>query len=106
MRGSTGTVHSRPRPGPRILIVDDALDVRQLHARFLHGTGMEVSTAENGTMALDAARRSVPDVIVTDVSMPVMDGLDLCRRLRADVATRDVGVVVVTGDAGGAGPDA
>ena len=60
---------------------------------------MEVSTAENGTMALDAARRSVPDVIVTDVSMPVMDGLDLCRRLRADVATRDVGVVVVTGDA-------
>jgi CheY-like chemotaxis protein len=59
---------------------------------------MEVATAENGTLALDAVRRSVPDVIVTDVSMPIMDGLDLCRRLRADVATREVGVVIVTGD--------
>lgn len=60
---------------------------------------MEVLTAENGTVALDAARRAVPDVIVTDVDMPLMDGLDLCRHLRADVVTRDVVVVVVTGDA-------
>lgn len=60
---------------------------------------MEVFTAENGTVALDAARRAVPDVIVTDVDMPVMDGLDLCRQLRADAATRHVAVVVVTGDA-------
>ena len=70
-----------------------------MHTRFLHGSGMEVLTAENGTMALDAARRAVPDVIVTDVDMPIMDGLDLCRQLRADAATRDVVVVVVTGDA-------
>jgi CheY-like chemotaxis protein len=84
---------------PRILVVDDAPDIRQIHARFLYGTGMEVSTAENGVMALDAARRAVPDVIVTDVDMPVMGGLDLCRRLRADAATREVVVVIVTGDA-------
>jgi len=98
MSRSVGTVHSRPRLPPRILIVDDASDVRQLHAHFLHGTGMEVSTAENGTMALDTVRRSVPDVIVTDITMPIMDGFDLCRRLRADAITRDVVVVVVTGD--------
>src|SRR5712691_12465927 len=98
MSGSAGTVQSRPRLSPRILIVDDAPDVRQLHERYLYGTGMEIATAENGTMALAAARRVVPDVIVTDVSMPVMDGLDLFRRLRDDAATRDVGVVVVTGD--------
>jgi len=98
VKGSAGTVYSRPRLAPRILIVDDAPDVRQLHEHFFHGTGMEVATAENGTLALDAVRRSVPDVIVTDVSMPIMDGLDLCRRLRADVATREVGVVIVTGN--------
>jgi CheY-like chemotaxis protein len=57
------------------------------------------TTAENGAMALHAARRAVPDVIVTDVDMPIMDGLDLCRHLRADAATRDVVVVIVTGDA-------
>jgi CheY-like chemotaxis protein len=84
---------------PRILIVDDAPDVRTIHTGFLHGSGMEVLTAENGTIALDTARRAVPDVIVTDVNMPIMDGLDLCRQLRADAATRDVAVVVVTGDA-------
>jgi YesN/AraC family two-component response regulator len=44
---------------------------------------MEVFTAENGNLALDAVRRAVPDVVVTDVDMPVMDGLDLCRQLRA-----------------------
>jgi len=98
MRDSAGTVHSRPRVSPRILVVDDAAEIRQLHVRFLHGTGMEISTAENGTMPLAAARRAVPDVVVTDVGMPVMDGLDLCRRLRADTATRDIVLVVVTGD--------
>ena len=60
---------------------------------------MEVATAENGILALDAARRAVPDVIVTDVDMPMMDGLALCRHLRADAATRGVAVVVITGDA-------
>jgi CheY-like chemotaxis protein len=82
----------------RILVVDDAPDIRQIHTRFLHASGMEVVTAENGTMALDVARRAVPDVIVTDVDMPVMDGLHLCRELRADALTRHVFVVIVTGD--------
>jgi CheY-like chemotaxis protein len=84
---------------PRILIVDDADEVRKIHTMFLQGSGMEVLTAQNGSLALDAARRAVPDVIVTDVDMPVMDGLDLCRQLRAEAATRHVVVVVVTGDA-------
>jgi CheY-like chemotaxis protein len=88
--------HWRRRPH-RILVVDDVHDVRQIHTHFLYGTGMEVSTAENGVLALHAARDAVPDVVVTDVEMPVMDGLDLCRQLRANAATRDVVVVVVTG---------
>jgi CheY-like chemotaxis protein len=99
MTQSAGAVLGRGRLAPRILVVDDALDVRQIHKRYLDGAGMEVFTAENGTLALDAARRAVPDVIVTDVDMPVMDGLHLCRQLRAEAATREVAVVVVTGDA-------
>jgi CheY-like chemotaxis protein len=70
-----------------------------MHTHLLDGSGMEVSTAENGILALHAARLAVPDVIVTDVNMPVMDGVDLCRHLRADAVTRDVVVVVVTGEA-------
>jgi len=87
-----------PKARRRVLVVDDAADVRQIHTRFLHGSGMEVVTADNGTMALDVARRAVPDVIVTDVDMPIMDGLHLCRELRADALTRNVFVVIVTGD--------
>jgi CheY-like chemotaxis protein len=87
------------RQAARVLVVDDADDVREVHARFLHGTGMEVLTAVNGIVALDSARRLPPDVIVTDVDMPIMDGLALCRQLRADAKTRNVAVVVVTGDA-------
>ena len=91
--------HGRRRQPHRILVVDDVPDVRQVHSTFLYGSGMEVSTAENGIIALDAARHALPDVVVTDLEMPVMDGLDLCRHLRADAATRDVVVVVVTGGA-------
>src|SRR6266850_2562581 len=84
---------------PRILVVDDVPAIRLIHSAFLHASGMEVSTAENGSLALDAVRRGVPDVIVTDLTMPVMDGVDLCRHIRADAATRDIVVVAVTGDA-------
>ena len=87
------------RRSPRVLVVDDLPAIRLIHSAFLHASGMEVSTAENGSVALDAVRRDVPDVIVTDLQMPVMDGLDLCRQVRADAATRDIVVVAVTGDA-------
>ena len=103
-KGDIGSGHARHtlcrmRQSARVLLVDDAPSIRDVHARFFHGSGIEVLTAENGIAALDAARRAVPDVIVTDVDMPVMDGLTLCRKLRADEATRDVAVVIVTGDA-------
>ena len=87
------------RRQPSVLVVDDRTETREVHTRFFVGSGMEVFTADNGASALDAARRVVPDVVVTDVDMPVMDGLDLCRQLRSDAATRSVVVVIVTGDA-------
>ena len=87
------------RQAARVLVVDDASDTRDVHERFLRGSGMETLQAADGIQALEVARRVTPDVIVTDVDMPMMDGLSLCRRLRADAATRHVRVVVVTGDA-------
>lgn len=82
----------------RVLIVDDVAEVRQTVGAYLRQRGMEVFYAENGDVALEAARRVAPDVIVTDVDMPVMDGLEMCRRLRADPATGDLVVVAVTGE--------
>ena len=95
---SIGPQHVRRR-APSVLVVDDVPDVRQIHKGFFHGSEMEVFSAENGAQALDAVQRIVPDVVVTDVDMPVMDGLDLCRQLRANPSTRSVVVVIVTGDA-------
>ena len=80
-----------------MLVVDDVSEVRRVHTRFFHGSEMEVFSAENGAQALDAVRRVMPDVVVTDVDMPVMDGLDLCRILRSDATTRSLVLVVVTG---------
>jgi len=95
---SIGTPPVRRR-APTVLVVDDVSEIRTVHSRLFHGSEMEVFTAENGEDAIEAMRRITPDVVVTDINMPVMDGLDLCRQLRADAATRAIVIVVVTGDA-------
>jgi CheY-like chemotaxis protein len=89
----------RQPASPRVLIVDDVPEIREVLIRSLDASGMEVFEAENGTAALRAARNDVPDVVVSDIDMPLMDGLELCRRLRADPVTRRVIVVIVSGDA-------
>jgi CheY-like chemotaxis protein len=81
----------------RVLVVDDVPEIRAIHAQFLRGPDMAVTTAEDGDAALRAAREAVPDVVVTDIDMPVMDGLSLCRELRADAMTRRICVIVITG---------
>jgi CheY-like chemotaxis protein len=78
-------VFKREHLPSRVLIVDDAPHIRQIHTCFLHTSGTEVLTADNGIGALNVARSAVPDVVVTDLDMPVMDGLALCRQLRAEV---------------------
>ena len=81
-----------------IVIVDDAPEVR-LHARMsLTSAGFGVHEAESGEGAIDLIRRVRPDCVLLDMHMPGMSGLDVCRVLRADVATRDVTVVMLTAD--------
>ncbi len=65
-------------------------------AAFLGRRGYEVTVVENGRLAFEAATRAVPDVVITDVNMPEMDGLELVRRLKAHPATSRVPVIVMT----------
>jgi len=85
---------------PRVLVVDDMLLVRQVFGRFLTLSGMAVSFAADGHDGLTAARASVPDVIVSDLEMPRMDGIAFCAAIRADEKTRHVPIVVVTASGG------
>jgi len=82
---------------PRVLVVDDAPQVRHVFGRFLSTSGMAVTFAEDGLLALAQARGHVPDVIVCDLDMPNMNGLELCRTLRDDPATRRIPILVVSG---------
>src|SRR5688500_12278809 len=84
---------------PRVLIVDDMPQVRDLFGRFLTMSGMSVSFAEDGLLGLAHARAHLPDIIVCDLDMPRMGGLELCRALRTDPVTRDVPIVVISGRA-------
>jgi PAS domain S-box-containing protein len=84
---------------PRVLIADDNADMRQYIARLL-AERHQVETAPDGEAALAAARKEPPDLIVTDVMMPRLDGFGLLRELRADVRTRDVPVIMLSARAG------
>ena len=83
---------------PRILVVDDEPDQRFLLRRIFERAGHEVSDACDGAAALTAARESPPDLVVTDIMMPVMDGAELIRRLRGEPATADIPILAASGD--------
>ena len=80
----------------RVLVVDDLLpNVRLLEAK-LETEYYDVQTALNGKDALDLIAKESPDIILLDVMMPEMDGFEVCRRIKADVKTADIPVVMVT----------
>jgi putative two-component system response regulator len=81
----------------RVLVVDDTESVRSLFRKLLSTDGHDVVAAADGAAALEAVQRHRPDVVLLDVDMPTMDGLEVCRRLKADPGTRLTPVVMVTG---------
>ena len=81
----------------RVLVADDTESVRSLFRKLLLADGHDVISASDGAAALDAVQEHMPDVILLDITMPRMDGLEVCRRLKADPATRLTPVVLVTG---------
>ena len=83
--------------GPTVLLVEDDQDGRRMYADWLTGAGFRVSQAHNGLQALERAVDSLPDVVVTDLNIPGIDGFELSRRLKQDPRTRDIPVLAVTG---------
>lgn len=82
-------------PEPRVvLIAERDRNVRKLQQFFLERAGFGVEFADDGQDALDRALLAPPALVVTEILVPRMDGLALCRRLRDDPRTRDVPVIV------------
>ena len=79
-----------------ILIVDDEDDILDLLQYNLEQEGFETEVARNGVEALEKARSEDPDVIILDVMMPEMDGIEVCRRLRADAHLRTIPIMMLT----------
>jgi CheY-like chemotaxis protein len=77
-----------------VLLIDDEPDVCAAYSMLLDMEGMDVMTALNGKDALLKAKSRVPDVIICDYMMPGMDGLEVCRTIRADATLRDVTIIL------------
>jgi signal transduction histidine kinase len=96
---TTGTLPADASMRPRIVLADDNADMRE-YVRRLIGTRWDVEAVGDGKQALAAIRRSRPDLLITDVMMPELDGFGLVAALRADDALRDVPVMMLTARAG------
>jgi DNA-binding response OmpR family regulator len=79
-----------------VLVADDDADIRDLVAFKLEQVGLDVITAHDGQQAVERAREHHPALAVLDVSMPTLSGIDVCRMLRADAATADMLVIMLT----------
>jgi len=80
----------------KILVVDDETDVIDMLVVNLRGAGFQVSTAEDGAAALAKARNDSPSLIVLDLMLPGMSGLEICKVLKGDAATRHIPVIMLT----------
>jgi CheY-like chemotaxis protein len=94
--GPWGRGKTEKRRKPRVLIVEDTEDSRELFVQFFRDVGWEVNEAANGEEGVIFAMRFAPDVILMDLGMPVLDGIEATRRLKADPRTREIPVVVFT----------
>jgi len=88
-----------PAGTPLVLVVEDYADAREMYAEFLRFTGFRVAEARNGEEALARAAELVPDVVLMDLALPLMDGWEATRRLRSDPRTANVIIVALTGHA-------
>jgi two-component system phosphate regulon response regulator PhoB len=87
---------SKAPPRERILVVEDEEDILELIGYNLTREGYRVRTAASGEDGLRAAMRDKPDLVVLDLMLPGIDGIEVCRRLKADPQTRYIPVVMVT----------
>jgi CheY-like chemotaxis protein len=98
MRAVWKSQHSSPnvRSVYRLLVVDDDPAIRELIAAILGTDEYEISFARNGKEALVMARELQPEIIILDVMMPLMDGIEVCEHLKADIETAGIPVLMLT----------
>jgi DNA-binding response OmpR family regulator len=80
-------------PGGRVLVIEDDAEITDVLRRSLRHEGYEVRTAADGVEALDAAAKFIPDLVVLDLGLPRLDGIEVCRQLRED---GDVPILILT----------
>ncbi|QQS34463.1 MAG: response regulator [Acidobacteriota bacterium] len=90
---------SSPR-GKTILVIDDSATIRKLISAKLEKSGHEVVTAEDGVEGLEKIAEKTPDLVLLDITMPKMDGYEVCKEIRANPATKDIPVVMISGKDG------
>jgi DNA-binding response OmpR family regulator len=84
----------------KVLIVEDDADVMEMLRRHLEKAGgFVISSADDGVAALRLARRELPDVIILDLMLPRMSGLEVCRTLKASPATAGISILMLTAQA-------
>jgi CheY-like chemotaxis protein len=88
--------HGSVTAGARVLAVDDDALIRTLLSRHVSRLGHTVIQAENGRVALERVRQEAPDLVLTDINMPVMDGLALLKELKRSEDTRHIPVIVLS----------
>lgn len=81
----------------KVVVVDDSAPTRELLEAWLTSAGCDVLTAASGEDAVPLIQQQKPDLVLLDIVMPGLDGLEVCRRLKQDAETRDVPVIVVSG---------
>ncbi len=79
-----------------VLIVDDVEINREILGEIVSDMGYETQLAESGIQALECIKERLPNLVLSDISMPEMDGYELCRRLKADVHTRDIPIIFIS----------
>jgi CheY-like chemotaxis protein len=93
----TSRPHATASVRRTILIVEDDPETRQFFSDVFAKGGFHIDQAHNGHQALEKALKSPPDLIITDIAVPGLDGIELCRRLRADERTRRIPLLAITG---------
>jgi CheY-like chemotaxis protein len=84
---------------PLVLIVEDDHSTRLMYRDFLNHSGFRTADAHNGFQALEKALELRPDLVVTDLAVPGMDGFEFCRKLKQSSATCDIPILAITGHA-------
>ena len=90
---------AKKAPAPLVLVVDDFEDNRAMYLEYLQFQGFRVAEAVNGKEAIERTEELMPAIIVMDLSLPVMDGWEATRRLKANAKTKGVIVIALTGHA-------